>query len=176
MRGSSLGVSGCAGQETRTTAGQETGAQRGLADVAAALDLVLAAGDAGNGLRVGLMLFDQDAVGERVGVVGFEHRNDPLQDDDAVIQMLVDEVHRAAGDLHAVVEGLGLRLEAGEGGQQRRMNVEDAVGEGVDEFRREQAHVAGQADQIHVVRAQGGRACRGRARRGGGLSRRGRRF
>jgi hypothetical protein len=34
------------------------------------------------------------------------------------------------------------------------MNVEDAIGKSGDEFRRQEAHVAGQADQVDVVVAQ----------------------
>ena len=36
------------------------------------------------------------------------------------------------------------------------MDVEDAVGEGCDKARREQAHVAGEADEVDVVFAQAG--------------------
>ena len=36
------------------------------------------------------------------------------------------------------------------------MDVENAIGEGGDELRREQPHVAGQADQIDMVLAQAG--------------------
>ncbi len=36
------------------------------------------------------------------------------------------------------------------------MNVENAIGKGGDELRREKAHVAGQADQIDVVRFEAG--------------------
>ena len=42
-----------------------------------------------------------------------------LQDDGAVVEVLVDEVHGASGDLYAVFEGLLLGVESGERGQQR---------------------------------------------------------
>ena len=96
------------------------------------------------------MLLGQDAVGQRVLVVARLKRHRALQYDRPVVQVLIDEVHGAAADLHAVVEGLPLRVHAGEGRQQRRMDVEDPRGELLDEPRRQQAHVAGQADQIDL--------------------------
>ena len=64
---------------------------------------------------------------------------------------LVDEVDSAAGDFGSVIEGLMLGVEAGEGGEQRGVDVEDAVGEGLDKGGGDDAHVAGEADQIDVV-------------------------
>ena len=93
---------------------------------------------------------------ERVRVIAGENGNGLLQDDDAVVELLVDKVHGASGDLDAVVEGLLLRVEPGKGGQQRGVDVQDAVGEGLDELRREQAHVSGEADEVDVVLAQAG--------------------
>jgi len=74
------------------------------------------------------VLFGEDAFGEGVGVVGFENSNRSLENDSAVVEVLVDEVDGAAGDLYAVIECLLLGVEAGEGRQQRGMDVEDAVG------------------------------------------------
>src|ERR1700676_5224020 len=99
-------------------------------EVAPALNFIGAAGNAGYRLRVGDVLFRQDARGEGVAVVVVVNRDNALQDDDAVVEVLVDEVNRAAGHLDAVIEGLLLGVEAREGGQQGRVNVEDAVGEG----------------------------------------------
>ena len=87
-------------------------------NVAAAADLVLAAGDAGDGFGVGDVLFDEDAVGEGVCVVGVENRDGALEDDGAVVEVFVDEVDGAAGDFHAVVECLLLGVESRESGQQ----------------------------------------------------------
>ena len=134
----------------------DTRYRRGSLDIAAADDFVFAAGDPGDGFAVGDVLFGENAIGERVGVVGFEHGNGALQHDDAVVEVLVDKMNRAAGDLDAVVEGLGLRFEAGKGRQKRGVDVENAVGVGGDELRGEQAHVAGQADEVDAVRAQAG--------------------
>jgi len=71
----------------------------GARDEAEAADLVVSAGYTGDGFGVGEVLFGEDAGGERVGVVGFEDGDRALQDDDAVVEMLVDKMHRAAGHL-----------------------------------------------------------------------------
>ena len=73
-----------------------------------------------------------------------------------MVKLFVDEVDRAAGDLNAVFEGLELRVEAREGGQQRGVDVEDALRVGQDESSREQAHVAGEADEVDFVGLQSG--------------------
>jgi hypothetical protein len=82
---------------------------------AAAEDFVLSTGHAGDGFAVGDMLLDQDARGEGVGVVSFEDRDGALQDNDAMVQVLIDEMNGATGYLNAVFEGLALRFEAGKG-------------------------------------------------------------
>ena len=87
----------------------------------------------GYGFGVGDVLFGEDALRQGMRVVRLEDRDAALQHNDAVIQMLIDVVHGAAGDFYAVVEGLCLCVEAGEGGQQRRMDVENAIGVGGDE-------------------------------------------
>ena len=94
------------------------------AEEAAAANLVVAAHNKGKRLGVGDVLLGENALCEGVGVVGVERGNRALEDDDAVVEMLIDKVDGAAGELDAVVEGLGLRIEAGKGGQQRGMNIE----------------------------------------------------
>ncbi len=91
------------------------------------------ASDAVDGLSVGDVLLGKDAVCEGVGVVSVEDGDGALEDDGTMVEVLVDEMYGAAGDFDAVVEGLLLGVEAGEGGQQGGMNVEDAIGEGGDE-------------------------------------------
>ncbi len=125
-----------------------------LFQILPASDLVLSADQASNGLRVGDVLLGEDAGGEGVGIVAVEDRNGPLQDDDAVIELFVDKVDGAAGNLDAVIEGLLLRVETGKSGQQRGMDIEDALGKGGDELGREQAHVTGETDEIDAVAKQ----------------------
>ena len=66
----------------------------------------------------------------------------------------VDEVHGGAGDAHAVLERLPLRVEAGKRRQQRRMDVEDAVRKRVEQRRADEAHEAGETDELDAARAQ----------------------
>lgn len=127
-----------------------------MTDVLATVDFVIAAGDAGDGFAIGDVLFGEDPVGEGVRIVGFEDGNGALEDDGAVVEVFVDEVDGASGDFYAVIEGLLLSVETWEGGKQRRMDVEDAVGKGCDEGRREQAHVSSEADKVDVVLAEAG--------------------
>jgi len=121
-----------------------------------AANLVLSTGRAGNSLGIGYVLFDQDSLGQRVRVVALQHRNGPLQHNNAVVEMLVYKMDRAAGNLYPIIESLRLRLKAREGRKQRRVNIEDAVGKCRHKFRREQPHVAGQADQVCAVCSQAG--------------------
>ena len=58
-----------------------------------------------------------------------------LQHDDAVVQLFVNEMYRATGDRDSVFERLALRVKAGKGRQQRRMDVEDPLREGAHELR-----------------------------------------
>ena len=64
--------------------------------------------------------------GERFGGVVIEHRNSGLADDRAGVEAFVDKVHGAAGEFDAVLDGLVLGVEAGESGQQRRMDIQNA--------------------------------------------------
>ena len=61
------------------------------------------------------MFLFEDASGEGFGGVGVEDGDGFLEDDDAVVYGLVDEVDGATGDLGSVVEGLVLGVEAGKG-------------------------------------------------------------
>lgn len=91
-----------------------------------------------------------------MGIFVLENRNGALQNNDAVVEMLVDEVNGAAGPLDSVVKGLFLCVESREGRKQRGMDVQDAIGKGGDELWREQTHVAGEDDQVDTVLMQTG--------------------
>src|SRR5260370_28853834 len=97
------------------------------------------------------MFLFQDALGKGVLVVGIEDGDDGLQDDGAGVEIFVDKVDGASGELDAVVEGLLLRFEAGEGRQERRVNIEDALGKSGYEEGGEKTHVAGEANEINFV-------------------------
>src|SRR6185437_7474312 len=106
-------------------------------------------------LGVRMMLFAQDAGGERFHGVVVKNGDGALQNDWAGVEVFVDKMHGASGDFHAVVDRLVLRVETGEGGQERGVNVQDAVGELADEGGAEQPHESGQTDQIDRVLAEG---------------------
>jgi hypothetical protein len=65
-------------------------------------------------------------------------------------------MNSAASDLDAILEGLLLRLKPWKGRQQRWMNVQDAIGKSGNEPGRQKTHIAGQTNQIHVMRLQAG--------------------
>ena len=94
------------------------------------------------------MFFFQNSFGQgRVSIAVF-HFDDGLQDDRAGVEIFVDEMDGATGEFYAVFESLPLRFESGERRQQRRMNIQNAIGERGDEIGREQTHVACEADEI----------------------------
>ena len=66
---------------------------------------------------------------ERLLRIVVQHRHRRLQNNRAGIQILVDKMHRAAADLDAMFQRLMLRVEAGERGQQRRMDIQRALWE-----------------------------------------------
>ena len=80
---------------------------------------------------------------ERLDRIVVTHLYGALHHDGAVIKLFIYYVYGAAGYLHPVFERLALRVEAGEGWQQRGVNIQDAVFECADE---------GGADQPHVTR------------------------
>ncbi len=66
---------------------------------------------ASNRLGVSDVFLRQDAVSQRMRVIALQHRDSPLQDDRAVIQLFIYEMHRASGHFDTVVEGLLLRIQ-----------------------------------------------------------------
>src|SRR5436190_178260 len=71
-----------------------------------------------------------------------------LQDDRPAVDALVDEVDGHADQLDPVLERLLDGAHAGEGGQERRVDVDYPALEAADEVRAEQLHEAGQHHQI----------------------------
>src|SRR5579863_1109182 len=123
---------------------------------AAASDFVTAFEDDSNGFGINSVFFLQNSGGQRVFGVVVCDGNDGLQDDGSGVEIFVDKMDGAAGEFDAIFEGLALRLEAGERREERRVNVEDATGEGGDEIRGEKAHVAGEADEIDFMLVEDG--------------------
>lgn len=102
------------------------------------------------------MFLKEYARGERLGRVVVEHGDGALCDDGAAVERLVNEVDGAAAYLDAVFDGLALRVEAREGWQQARMDVQYATAKNFYELRREQAHETGQTDEFYFTGLQDG--------------------
>ena len=77
-------------------------------------------------------------------------RDGGLRDDRPGIEFRRHQVHRRAGDLHAVRPRLVLGVHAREGGQQRRMDVEHRPRRPLEEERAEDAHESGEANDGRV--------------------------
>ena len=90
------------------------------------------------------MLLRQHPRRQGVGRVAGQHRYHGLIQDGAHIQLGRHQVHRAAGELAARVNGALVRVQPGEGRQQRGMDVDQPPRVARDETRREDAHEPGQ--------------------------------
>ncbi len=85
-----------------------------------------------------------------LGVV-VEHRDGGLANDGAGVETFVDEVHGASGDLDAVRERGGLRVQSRERTAAATDGCSGCAGGIADETGTEDAHVAGQADQVDPI-------------------------
>ena len=108
--------------------------------------------------------------------VALEHRHGLLGHDRPVVEALVHEVDRGAAHLDAVLERLALGV-AGPGRPAAATGWTFRIrpGKARDEGGRQQAHVAGEADEVDAVCAAGSRRPRRRSPRAGGRGGRGRR-
>src|SRR6059058_1427928 len=131
-------------------------AGRRVLQYAAAGNLVFSLKNDANRFGINAMLFFQDSFRERSFRVVVFHRNDGLHDDGARVEVFVHEMHGAAGEFHPVFQRLALRFEARKRRQQRRMNIQDAIRKLGHEIGREQAHVAGKANQVDFVLVENG--------------------
>src|SRR5437764_3543932 len=68
--------------------------------------------------------------------------------------MLIHEVDCASGNLHSVMKGLVLRVEAWERRQQRRMNIQNALRKLTYKVSAQQPHEPGQTNQFDLVAFQ----------------------
>src|SRR5882757_5924447 len=68
-----------------------------------------------------------------------------------MVEFLVHKVHRASRNFYTINEGLLLGLQAWKGGQERGVNIDNLPRELLHKPRREQAHVARQADEVDIV-------------------------
>ena len=113
---------------------------------------VLAEEAHGLGQEFPLRLF-HDALLQDFRRVAFFHGHRLLQDNGACIGFGGDEVDRGAGELHAVFQGLFVDFQpiesvAAEGGDQGRVDVDDAVFIAIDESGGQDIEEACQDDQV----------------------------
>src|SRR4051812_15477627 len=84
-------------------------------------------------------------------LIAVRNASDILLDDGAVIQHFGDIVAGGADQLHAALKSPVIWFRAREGGQERVVNVDDAVRVSGYEFGREDLHVAGEDYEINAV-------------------------
>jgi len=104
--------------------------------------------------RVHLMLHGEDSLLERIGRVVFENGDDTLRDDRTRIDARVNQMDGAATHTDPRLKRLPLRMKARKGRQERRMNVDDPVGEGVEHGGGDNPHKSCQTDPLHTVRLE----------------------
>src|SRR5882724_4677900 len=85
-----------------------------------------------------------------MGIVVF-YRYNSLKNDNTVVNSLVNEVDGAAGELSPVIKRLALSIEAGKRWQQRRVNIEDAIREGLHKCGRDNTHITSKANKIDIM-------------------------
>ena len=100
------------------------------------------------------MLLLEDPRGQRLHRVVVFHRHRALEQDWTAVQLPGDEVDGRAADLHAVVERLALRVHAGKGRQQRWVDVQDGVGERLEQRRADEPHETRKANEDGTARPQ----------------------
>ena len=105
------------------------------------------------------MLASEYALGKRLFSVIIQDRHGFLQNDRAGIDSIINEVYRAARDLHTMFKRLPLGMQSRERRKQRRVNIENAPLEKPYEVRTQDPHVACQADQIDSMILQNSPDC-----------------
>src|SRR5262245_35262922 len=100
------------------------------------------------------MLFSEDACRQGLHRVAVEHRHGGLKHDWAAIELRRNQMYRGATHTHAVRQRLPLSIQPGEGRQERRVNVEDAVRESLEQRRADAAHETGETDETDTAIVQ----------------------
>ena len=98
----------------------------------------------GHGAGVDDVLLREHACGQGLGRVVGQHGHHGLVQDGAHVQLGRHAMHGAAGKLAAGIDGPLVGVQAGEGRQQRGVDVDHAAGEMLHEAGRQDAHEAGQ--------------------------------
>src|SRR5579883_56633 len=88
-------------------------------------------GDQPNRLGKRTVLFGQNSLRERFLSVALQDRHRALKNDRPAVDLIVDEMDRAPGDLHPVAKRIRLGVKGiAKGGQKRGVNIDDPVVEG----------------------------------------------
>ena len=111
-------------------------------------------GNEAHGERQAAMLLAQHPSREVLHRVVRQDRHRCLDDDRPAVDLGSHEVNRAAGDAHAGLDGPRMGVEPLERGQQRGVDVDQPIAPAAHKFRREDAHEAGEADQLDTARFQ----------------------
>src|SRR6266567_6320102 len=125
-----------------------------LADIA--LDLDLAGREQAQRRRIDAVLDFEDALRQRLRRVVIADGHRALHHDRTRVGLGDDEVYRRTRQFDAGAQGLAVRVEAGEGRQQRGMDVEHPPVPGLGEFGGEQAHESAEAYQLDAVLVERG--------------------
>ena len=100
--------------------------------------------------RIQLVLFNQNPRRQTLDCVVIVNRNRALRDNRPAIERFVNKVNRAAAESGPVLEGLFLRVQAGEQRQETGMNIQNASGKRFEKLAGEKTHVTSQANQIDL--------------------------
>ena len=140
-----------------------------FSDDAGTSDDELSGGDAAEGFGVGFAFGGEDAAGEAIGRVIFQDGDDALEEDGAVVVLVVGQMNGAARDAgtasdHRLVDVVTVEAMSGEGRDEGRMNVQHAVAKVFWNF--EEGEEPGEGDEVD---AQGAEPGEDRGREGGDI-------
>lgn len=109
-----------------------------------------------DGFGVGDMLLFENAGGEGFGGVTGEDRASSLVEDGSFVVPFADEMDGTPACLGSCGEDSAVHMDAvhalaAETGEESGVDVEDAIGEGLDDFDGEKGHVAGEANELDFM-------------------------
>lgn len=96
------------------------------------------------------MFLNEDPRRKHIGRIVWPDRDSRLQNDGAGVKFVRHQVHGRAADLHPMLNGLRLCINARERRQQGRMDVEDRVRKRIEQSLTHQSHETGKAHQLHA--------------------------